>query len=91
MPYSGQPHGGGRRCAEEGATLLISDLHERRLGEAAEKLEAMVENLASRGIDRNLLWDQCLPTPSCGTGSLSEVLAEEIFRTLWEVSELLRH
>jgi 3-oxoacyl-[acyl-carrier protein] reductase len=27
-----------RRCAEEGATLLVSDLHERRLGEAAEKL-----------------------------------------------------
>jgi 3-oxoacyl-[acyl-carrier protein] reductase len=27
-----------RRCAEEGATLLLSDLHERRLGEAAAKL-----------------------------------------------------
>ena len=27
-----------RRCAEEGATVLISDLHERRLGEAADKL-----------------------------------------------------
>ena len=30
-----------RRCAEEGAALLISDLHERRLGEAAEKLEEL--------------------------------------------------
>jgi len=29
-----------RRCAEEGARLLISDLHERRLLEAVEKLEA---------------------------------------------------
>jgi len=29
------------RCAEEGATgLVISDIHERRLGEAAEKIEA---------------------------------------------------
>jgi 3-oxoacyl-[acyl-carrier protein] reductase len=27
-----------RRCAEEGARLLLSDLHERRLGEAAAKL-----------------------------------------------------
>ena len=27
-----------RRCAEEGATVFISDLHERRLGEAADKL-----------------------------------------------------
>ncbi len=29
-----------RRCAEEGARVLISDIHERRLGEAAEQLEA---------------------------------------------------
>jgi 3-oxoacyl-[acyl-carrier protein] reductase len=28
-----------RRCAEEGARVLISDIHERRLGEAAERLE----------------------------------------------------
>jgi 3-oxoacyl-[acyl-carrier protein] reductase len=27
-----------RRCAEEGATVVISDLHERRLGEAARRL-----------------------------------------------------
>jgi 3-oxoacyl-[acyl-carrier protein] reductase len=27
-----------RRCAEEGATVVISDKHERRLGESAEKL-----------------------------------------------------
>ena len=30
-----------RRCAEEGATVMISDLHERRLEEAAEKLEKL--------------------------------------------------
>lgn len=29
-----------KRCVEEGATVLISDVHERRLGEAAEKIEA---------------------------------------------------
>jgi len=30
-----------RRCAEEGARLLLSDLHERRLAEAADKLEQL--------------------------------------------------
>ena len=30
-----------RRCAEEGATLLLSDLHERRLAETADKLEEL--------------------------------------------------
>jgi 3-oxoacyl-[acyl-carrier protein] reductase len=28
-----------KRCAEEGASLFISDVHERRLGEAADRLE----------------------------------------------------
>ena len=28
-----------KRCAEEGATLMISDLHERRLGETADRIE----------------------------------------------------
>ena len=31
-----------KRCAEEGATVVLSDHHERRLGEAAEQLEAVV-------------------------------------------------
>jgi 3-oxoacyl-[acyl-carrier protein] reductase len=30
-----------KRCVEEGARVLISDLHERRLGEAAKALEAI--------------------------------------------------
>lgn len=29
-----------RRCAEEGAQVMISDIHERRLGEAADRIEA---------------------------------------------------
>ena len=30
-----------RRCIEEGATVVVSDAHERRLGEAAESLAAL--------------------------------------------------
>ncbi len=56
-----------------------------------KKLGGLVKNLASKGINENLLWEQCLVTPSCGTGSLSVELAEEIFRQLSEVSRLLRH
>ena len=56
-----------------------------------KKLEELVNALASRGVDRNLLWEQCLITPSCGTGSLAVELAEEIFRKLSTTSRLLRH
>ncbi len=34
-----------KKCAEEGATLMISDIHERRLGEAADRL---AEQLGTR-------------------------------------------
>jgi hypothetical protein len=56
-----------------------------------KQLEKLMGNLASKGINKNLIREQCLPTPSCGTGSLSVELAEEIFRQLSEVSGLLRH
>ena len=55
-----------------------------------KKLEEQVNALAFRGINRNLLWEQCLLTPSCGTGALTVELAEEIFRKLSGVSRLLR-
>jgi len=41
-----------RRCVEEGARVMISDLHERRLGEAARRLEAIAgARVASRLCD----------------------------------------
>lgn len=39
-----------RRCLEEGATVMISDLHERRLAEAA----AALERIAGRRVPRRL-------------------------------------
>jgi hypothetical protein len=55
-----------------------------------KKLEVLVENLASKGIDKSLIWERCLLTPSCGTGSLSVELSENIFHHLSEVSQMLR-
>jgi 3-oxoacyl-[acyl-carrier protein] reductase len=34
-----------KRCVEEGATVMISDIHERRLGEAVERLAAIAAAL----------------------------------------------
>lgn len=66
------------KIAEETADSLIDKLRER------------IEHLASKGIDQNLIWQQCLLTPSCGTGSLSIELSEKVFRTLAGVSRQLR-
>jgi methionine synthase II (cobalamin-independent) len=55
-----------------------------------KKLEEKVENLAAKGIDKNLIWEGCLLTPSCGTGSLPVELSEKIFQYLSEISHRLR-
>ncbi len=55
-----------------------------------KKLEGLLENLTKKGIDNNLLREQCLVTPSCGTGTLSVEMSEEVFRQLSEVSRLLQ-
>jgi hypothetical protein len=59
-------------------------------GSLVEKLKAGVDNLAKKGIEKNLIWERCLVTPSCGTGSLTVNLAENIFGQLSEVSKILR-
>jgi len=55
-----------------------------------KKLRAAVDNLAGKGIPKSLIWEKCLVTPSCGTGSLPVDLAEKVFAHLGEVSRLLR-
>ena len=53
-------------------------------------LEQRIENLASKGIERSLLWERCLITPACGTGTRSVELAEKVFTRLSEVRTALR-
>lgn len=53
-----------------------------------KRLEDGVTNLAGKGIPKNLIWDRCLITPSCGTGSLTVELSEKIFDALSAVSRL---
>lgn len=54
------------------------------------KLENNIDNLARKGIDKDLIWQQCLLTPSCGTGSLSVELSGNIFHELSRLSQELR-
>jgi methionine synthase II (cobalamin-independent) len=54
------------------------------------RLRSAVDNLASKGIPKSLIWEKCLVTPSCGTGSLPVDLSEKVFAHLGEVSRRLR-
>lgn len=66
------------KIIEETAESLIARLKER------------ITHLASKGINEDLIWEKCLLTPSCGTGSLPVELSEKVFYTLAEVSRILR-
>ena len=55
-----------------------------------KKLESQIKNLAVKGINKNLIWEKCLITPSCGTGSLPVDLSENIFEQLSQVSRIVR-
>ena len=52
--------------------------------------EKMADNLADKGLDKKLILEQAMITPSCGTGSLEVGDAEKVFQTLRSVSESLR-
>ncbi len=54
------------------------------------QLENKIGSLANKGIDKALIWERCLVTPSCGTGSLSVELSEKVFKQLSKVSSALR-
>ncbi len=54
------------------------------------KLENRIDNLSKKGIDKDLIWEQCLITPSCGTGSLSVKFSDKIFQKLSLLSQELR-
>jgi hypothetical protein len=55
-----------------------------------ENLKECVDNLADKGIDRELIWERSLITPSCGTGTISVDLSEEVMGRLPDVSTCLR-
>jgi hypothetical protein len=56
----------------------------------AAHFEKVADNLAAKGIERQMILDQAMITPSCGTGSMEVADAEKVFQTLGAVSQELR-
>lgn len=54
------------------------------------QLEKVMDNLAAKGIDKKLITEQAIVTPSCGTGSLEAEDAERVFALLQELSTNLK-
>ena len=59
------------------------------VGSLIKQYDSLVDHLAGCGISRDLIWKQSLVTPSCGTGSLQQDLAEKVFDLLLMTSDAL--
>ncbi len=54
------------------------------------KLSLHIDKLVNKGIDRKLLWQKCLLTPSCGTGSVSGEISARVFNYLKNISNIIK-
>lgn len=67
-----------------------ADVRKVTADDLARRFEEGVELLASRGVSRELLWEQALITPSCGLEGVDEEDAERAYSLASELSGLLR-
>ena len=65
-------------------------IREQTVESLAARLEDMMDHLASRGIEKRLIADQALLTPSCGTGSLTPEDAELVYDRLAKLTAFMK-
>ena len=73
-----------------GVVPTSSVVMEQTVDTLEAQLEKVMDNLASKGISKELIMKQAVLTPSCGTGSLSEAEAEKVFSVLKELSDRMK-
>jgi hypothetical protein len=56
----------------------------------ALRLEGLMDHLTKTGIEKRLIADQAMLTPSCGTGSLTPEEAELVYDRLAALSALMK-
>jgi hypothetical protein len=65
-------------------------IREQSVEMLAARFEKLIDHLASRGIDKRLIVEQSLVTPSCGTGSMEPGDAEKVFEMTQALSQAMR-
>jgi len=73
-----------------GVVPTSTAIREQTVESLEKKLEEGIDNLASKGIDKNLIISQAIITPSCGTGSLAVEDAEKVFKLTKELSKRMK-
>jgi hypothetical protein len=71
-------------------TSPVKAVREENVDSLKDRLERLIDQLASKGIDRQLIVEQTLLTPSCGTGLLEPEDALRVFDLLNSLSKTMR-
>jgi hypothetical protein len=73
-----------------GVVPTSTAIREQTVEKMVSRFEALIDHLASRGIDRRLIVEQAVVTPSCGTGSMEPGDAEKVFEMTQALSKAMR-
>lgn len=65
-------------------------IREQSIDSLVHHFEKMMDKLASKGIDKQLIAEQAIITPSCGTGSMEPADAEKVFEMVSLLSKTMR-
>ena len=65
-------------------------IREQTVDTMCAQFEKVMDNLAAKGIDKDLIVKQALVTPSCGTGSMESADADKVFDLLKDTSAAMR-
>jgi hypothetical protein len=65
-------------------------IREQNVDALEAQLEKVMDHLAATGIDKKLIIEQAIITPSCGTGSMEEADAEKVFEMVSQLSKRMK-
>ncbi len=82
-----------RKFLQQGRILALGIVptSDKMRNETAESLSAKLDDRLrilgeKTGLGAHAIWERCLLTPSCGTGTLSEELAQEVLETVGRIT-----
>ncbi len=74
-----------------GVVPTSTAIREQTVESLTDHFEKVMDNLASRGIDKQLIATQAMLTPSCGTGSMEPADAEKVFELTDILSKAMKN
>jgi hypothetical protein len=89
-PDSVKKHLANGGCLAWGVVPTSTAIREQTVAGLMAHLEKMMNHLAAQGIDKQMIMEQALITPSCGTGSMDASDAEKVFELTHQLSIAMR-